>query len=171
MERELTAYFRVGVITSTHALKGDVKVFPTTGDPARFKQLKEAFILDGESYVPVRVVKASFFKQFVILHFEGKDSIEEVENLVKKELYVDRAHAVPLEEGEYYISDLLGLQVWDDDTGSLLGELSDVLQTGANDVYVVRGGAGEILIPVIPACIRNVDIAGGTVRVHLLPGL
>ena len=171
MSREKNEYFRVGVITSTHALRGDVKVFPTTEDPARFRKLKEAYVLDGNSFVPVVVTKASFFKQFVILHFEGKDRIEDVERLVKKEIYVDRDHAIPLEEGEYYISDLIGLRVFDDDTGKELGELFDVLQTGANDVYVVKNGTQEILIPVIDECIRKVDLEAGEVRVHLLPGL
>ena len=171
MSREMNEYFRVGVITSTHALKGDVKVFPTTEDPARFKQLREAFLLVGNEYVPVVVTKASFFRQFVILHFEGKDRIEDVEKLVKKEIYVDREHAIPLEEGEYYISDLIGLRVIDDDSTAELGELHDVMQTGANDVYVVQNGEREILIPVIDECIRKVDLEAGEVRVHLLPGL
>ena len=107
----------------------------------------------------------------MILHFEGLDRIEDVQGLVKKELYVDRDHAIPLEEGEYYISDLIGLCVLDDDSGETLGELKDVLQTGANDVYVVKSGARELLIPVIPDCIRQVNLEEGTVRVHLLPGL
>lgn len=171
MNREKTEYFRIGVITSTHALKGDVKVFPTTEDPARFKELKDAFIHDGKGYMPVKITKASFFRQFVILHFEGKDRIEDVESLVKKEIYVDRAHAIPLEEGEYYISDLIGLSVYDEDDGRLLGELTDVLQTGANDVYVVTKDGQEILIPVIEECIRKVDLETGEVHVHLLPGL
>ena len=166
-----TEFFRIGVITSTHALRGDVKVFPTTDEPARYKKLKEAFIPEGDAYVPIKISRASFFKQFVILHFEGLDRIEDVQGLVKKELYVDRAHAIPLEEGEYYISDLIGLCVLDDDSGETLGELKDVLQTGANDVYVVKSGARELLIPVIPDCIRQVNLEEGTVRVHLLPGL
>lgn len=171
MNKKENDYFRIGVITSTHGLKGDVKVFPTTDEPARFRKLKEAYILDGNTYVPVEADKASFFKQFVILHFSGLNRIEDVEKLVRKELYVDREHAIPLEEGEYYIRDLIGLRVIDDDSGGVLGELQDVLQTGANDVYVVSDGSREILIPVIRECILDVDLEDGLVRVHLLPGL
>ena len=162
--------FRVGVITSTHALAGEVKVFPTTQDPQRFKTLKKALIPDGQTIIPVEIERVRFFKQFVIVKMKGYDRIEDVERLVKKEMYVSREDAIPLEEGEYYVADLIGLRVVTDD-GRELGYLEDVLQTGANDVYVVKNREQEILIPVIPDCILAVDIPGGLVRVHLLKGL
>ncbi len=172
-EVEMEQFLRVGVITSTHALAGEVKVFPTTEDPERFLDLEKVCIPDakGETMsLVLEVERVRFFKQFVILKFKGLDRIEQVQKLVKKDLYVTREDAIPLEEGEYYIADLIGLQVYDED-GTLLGELSDVLQTGANDVYIVKNGDKELLIPVIADCILNVDLEKGCVRVHLLEGL
>ena len=163
--------FRVGVITSTHGLAGEVKVYPTTEDPARFLDLDTVRIMTKEGLKEYAIDRVRFFKQFVMLHFQGLDRIEDVTGLLKKDLWIRRDQALPLEEGEYYIADLIGLSVQDED-GSSLGTLTDVLQTGANDVYVVKKeDGGELLIPVIPDCILNVDLDHGTVKVHLLPGL
>ena len=163
--------FRVGVITSTHGLAGEVKVFPTTEEPARFLDLDTVCVGTEDDRRELTIDKVRFFKQFVILHFQGLERIEDVTGFLKKELWIRRDQALPLEEGEYYIPDLIGLKVWDDQ-GRLLGVLTDVLQTGANDVYAVQRGDGtELLIPVIKDCILNVDLEAGTVTVHLLPGL
>ena len=165
-------FLRVGVITATHALAGEVKVFPTTEDPERFLDLEKVCILDqkGAAAQVLEVERVRFFKQFVIVKFAGLDKIEQVQSLVKKDLYVNREDAIPLEDGEYYIADLIGLKVFDE-AGALLGELADVLQTGANDVYIVKNGDKELLIPVIEECIREVDLEKGCVRVHLMEGL
>lgn len=168
----LTDRFRVGVITTTHGLKGEVKVFPTTEDPKRFLDLKEVIADNGKSQMTLIISSVRFFKHLVILGFEGYDSIDDVTPLKKWELYVSRENAIPLEEGEYYVADLIGLEVYSDD-GRLLGKLRDVIETGANDVYSVHRGEGmkDLLIPVIDECILDVDVEGGTVKVHLLPGL
>ena len=165
-------FLRVGVVTATHALAGEVKVFPTTEDPERFLDLEKVCILDqkGAAAQVLEVERVRFFKQFVIVKFAGLDKIEQVQSLVKKDLYVSREDAIPLEDGEYYIADLIGLKVFDE-AGALLGELADVLQTGANDVYIVKNGDKELLIPVIEECIREVDLEKGCVRVHLMEGL
>ena len=165
-------FLRVGVITATHALSGEVKVFPTTEDPERFLDLEKVCILDqkGAAAQVLEVERVRFFKQFVIVKFVGLDKIEQVQSLVKKDLYVNREDAIPLEDGEYYIADLIGLKVFDE-VGALLGELADVLQPGANDVYIVKNGDKELLIPVIEECIREVDLEKGCVRVHLMEGL
>ena len=165
-------FLRVGVVTATHALAGEVKVFPTTDDPERFLDLEKVCILDqkGAAAQVLEVERVRFFKQFVIMKFAGLDKIEQVQSLVKKDLYVNREDAIPLEDGEYYIADLIGLKVFDE-VGTLLGELADVLQTGANDVYIVKNGDKELLIPVIEECIREVDLEKGCVRVHLMEGL
>ena len=175
-------FIKVGVITSTHGLRGEVKVFPTTDDPARFGQLKEVLLYPPEDKFgigtaaqekPIRTLaieRARFFKQFVILKFRGLDRIEDVENLARCRLCVMRRDAAPLEENEYYIADLIGLSV-EDEEGRDLGTLTDVLSTGANDVYVVKGSEREILIPAIRDCILSVDLPAGKMRVHLLAGL
>lgn len=163
--------FQVGVITSTHGIKGEVKVFPTTDDVKRFKK-KIPLILDTGKEERILVVESvKFFKQFVILKFQGIDNINEIEAYKGKPLYVERAQAVPLDEGEYYIADLLGLLVYED-TGTLLGKLKEVLKTGANDVYEVTLLDGSaLLLPAIKECIRSIDLAEGRMTVHVLEGL
>ncbi len=167
----MTENFRVGTITSTHGLQGEVKVFPTTDDPAKFKKLKKVYLENGSALTELEIAGVKFFKNMVILRFCGHDRIEDVEPYRGKDLYVPRKDAVKLNKDEYYIADLIGLSVVLED-GTPLGTLDDVLQTGANDVYVVHTPQKkEILIPAIRQCVRNVDIASGTVQVHLLEGM
>lgn len=164
-------YLQVGVISNTHGIRGEVKVFPTTDDPARFKKLKKVFLDTGEAYLEMEIEQVKFFKQFVILKFKGYDNINDVEKYKQKSLLVDREHAVKLEENEYFIADLIGLSVYTEEE-KLLGTLSDVLQTGANDVYVVEMEDNkEVLIPAIRECILSVDLDERKMRVHLLEGL
>ena len=163
--------FRVGVISSVHGVRGEVKVFPTTDDPARFKELEEVTLDTGKEFITLKIQGVKFFKQMVILKFEGYDHIEDIEKYKGKDLWIRRDQAVKLEEGEYFIADLIGLAVKAED-GQSLGRLKDVLKTGANDVYVVEMDSGkELLIPVIPDCIIKVDLDSGEVIVHLLDGL
>ena len=166
--------FQVGVITSTHGLKGEVKVFPTTDDPQRFLDLEEVILEKGRIRKTLRIRSGKFFKKYVILGFEGMDRIEDVERLRGSSLLIDRKDALPLEEGEYYIPDLLGLKVVtrEEEEDVQIGTLKDVLMTGANDVYVVeKTDGGELLIPVIEQCIKEVNLEEGFVRVWIMPGL
>lgn len=162
---------QIGVITTTHGVRGEVKVFPTTDDPKRFKKLKQVILDTGKEQIELEVAGARFFKNLVILKFKGIDNINDVEQYRQKSLYVTRENAVPLGENEYFIADLIGLKVVSDE-GEELGDLSDVLQTGANDVYVVsKENTPDLLIPAIRDCIKQVDIESGTMQVHLLAGL
>lgn len=164
-------YLQVGVIANTHGIRGEVKVFPRTDDPARFKKLKQVFLDTGNGYLEMKIEGVKFFKQFVILKFKGFDNINEIEKYKKRPLLVDREHAVRLKKDEYFIADLIGLTVYTED-GKLLGTLTDVLQTGANDVYVVEmEDKKEVLIPAIGECILEVDLEGRKMQVHLLKGL
>lgn len=166
--------FQVGIITSTHGLKGEVKVFPTTDDPQRFLDLEEVILEKGRIRKTLRIRSVKFFKKYVILGFEGMDRIEDVERLRGSSLLIDRKDALPLEEGEYYIPDLLGLKVVtrEEEEDVQIGTLKDVLMTGANDVYVVeKTDGGELLIPVIEQCIKEVNLEEGFVRVWIMPGL
>ena len=132
---------RVGVITTTHGIRGEVKVFPTTDDPKRFKK------------------------------FKGIDNINDVEQYKKCDLYVSRKNAVKLAPNENFIVDLIGLLVVLED-GTKFGTLVDVIQTGANDVYVVKTEEGkEVLLPAIPECILDVNLDTQTVTIHLMKGL
>lgn len=162
---------RVGVITSTHGIRGEVKVFPTTDDPARFKKLKKCIIPMKRENVELTVASVKFFKQYVIVKFKEYDNINDIEQFVKKDIMVTRDNAVKLEPGEYFICDLIGLTVITDE-GVTLGTLTEVLETGANNVYEVTTPEGKtVLIPVIDQCVLAHDMDKKTCTVHLLPGL
>ena len=162
---------RVGVITSTHGVRGEVKVFPTTDDPQRFKKLKKVIMDTGKEQMDLEIASVKFFKNMVILKFKEFDNINDVEKYKQADLLVTREHAVKLKPGEYFIADLIGLKGISDE-GEDLGELTDVIQTGANDVYVFsKAGTPDLLVPKIPDCVKEIDLEKGTVLVHLLPGL
>lgn len=163
--------FQVGVISSTHGIAGEVKVFPTTDDVKRFKKLKQVILDTGKEELLLDITQVKFFKQMVILKFRQFDNINDVERFRGKSLYVDREHAVKLQKDEYFIADMIGMQVFSTE-GEDLGVLDDVLQTGANDVYVVRDARGEeLLLPAIKDCIREVDMEQRRMVVYLMPGL
>jgi 16S rRNA processing protein RimM len=171
MENIMDNYLRVGVISSTHGIKGEVKVFPTTDDVNRFKELKTVFLDTGKELLPMEIEGVKFFKQMAILKFKGIDDINDVEKYRGKDLLVDRENAVKLEEGEYFIFDLIHSEVITDE-GEKLGSLAEIISTGANDVYVVKTDDGkEILIPSIKECVLDVDVEHKKITVHLLNGL
>lgn len=162
---------RVGVITTTHGIRGEVKVFPTTDDPKRFKKLKEVLLDTGKERRKMEVESCRFQKNLVIVKFKGIDNINDVEQYKKCDLYVSRKNAVKLEPNENFIVDLIGLKVVLED-GTEYGRLVDVLQTGANDVYIVKTNLDEeVLIPAIPQCILDVNLEEETMTVHLMRGL
>lgn len=163
-------YFRVGVIANTHGIHGEVKVFPTTEDPKRFKGMKEIILDTGSEKKVLEVASARFFKNMVILKFKGIDSINDIEKYKGRDLLVTRENAIPLEEGEYYIADILGATVVTED-GETFGVLKDVLTTGANDVYVVEHEGKEVLLPVIPDCVLSRNMDTKVVTVHIMEGL
>ena len=167
----MVEFLRVGTIASTHCIRGEVKVFPTTDDVKRFKKLKHCFLDTGKERIPLEVESVKFFKQFAILKFKDYDNINDVEKYKGKDLLVDRANAVKLQKDEYFIADLIGLKVVTDE-GNDFGTLKDVLQTGANDVYVIDGTDGkEYLFPVIRECVLDISLEKGIVTVHIMPGL
>ena len=154
---------QVGIITSTHGVRGEVKVYPTTDDPRRFRRLKEVFLDTGKEKMNLEIEGVKFFKQFVILKFKGLDNINDIEKYRQKSLYVTRKNAVRLQRDEYFIADLIGLKVQDED-GKELGTVKDV--------YEVEMADGKsLLLPAIKQCILNVDVENGTMQVHVLEGL
>lgn len=171
-------YFQVGIITAPHGLHGEVKVYPTTDDAKRFKRLKEVILalaeegqFSKEQSQIVEIESVKFFKQFVILKFKGLDRIEDVEKYRKYSLFVTRSNAVRLRKDEYFVADLIGLTVLDED-GTEIGILKDVIETGANDVYVITLKEGEeLLLPAIKQCVLVVDVEAGFIKVHILDGL
>lgn len=164
-------FFQIGIVTSTHGVHGEVKVFPTTDDPRRFKKLKEVFVDTGRERVALEIEGVKFFKQFVIVKFKGIDTLNDVERYRKASLIVSRENAVRLRKDEYFIADLCGLAV-QNEFGEPLGVLKEVLETGANDVYVITLSDGrELLLPAIKQCILEVSIEEGYMKVHVLDGL
>ena len=162
---------RVGVISSTHGVRGEVKVYPTTDDVNRFKKLKKVVLDTGREYIDLKISGVKFFKNLVILKFKGIDNINDIEKYKGKDLLVHREDAVALEENENYVADLIDLKVVTDD-GKVLGYLTEVMETGANDVYVVETEDGqELLLPAIRDCILDVDLDEEVMTVHILPGL
>lgn len=162
--------FRVGVIANTHGLRGEVKVFPTTSEPDRFNYLKEVILDTGKEKKELEVVSVKFFKNLVIVKFKGIDNINDVEKYKGCDLYVTRENAIPLEEGECYIADLVGLKVITDN-GEDFGILKDVIETGANLVFSVEHSGKEVLLPDIPECVLDVNTEEGLIKVHIMKGL
>ena len=162
---------RVGVITTTHGVRGEVKVYPTTDDAERFLELEEIWLDTGKERLPLKIQNVKFFKNMVILKFEGYDDINAVQAWRQKDLLVTREQAVELQEDEYFIGDLIGLHV-EDEEGNALGVLREVLETGANDVYLVsRPGEKDLMLPTNKDCTREVDLESGIMRVRVLAGL
>ena len=162
---------KVGVITSTHGVRGEVKVYPTTDDATRFKQLKHVLLDTGKETLPLEIQGVKFFKQFVILKFKGIDNINDIEKYKRCPILVERCDAVELEEDEYFIADMIGMAVETED-GKEFGTLKDVIETGANDVYVIDSiEHGEVLVPAIKECILNVNIEECRMKIHLMDGL
>lgn len=167
MEKQL----QVGVISSTHGVRGEVKVFPTTDDVTRFRQLKKVYLDTGREMLPLEIQNVKFFKQFAILKFKGIDNINDIEKYRGKSLMIDREDAVDLDEDEYFIADMIGMKVCTED-GSEFGTLKDVMETGANDVYIIDSlEHGEVLIPAIRECILDVDTDEERMTIHLMEGL
>ncbi|MBO5473494.1 MAG: ribosome maturation factor RimM [Lachnospiraceae bacterium] len=162
---------QVGVITQTHGIRGEVKVFPTTDDAARFKRLKKVILDTGKERLDLEIESVKFFKQYAILKFKDIDSINDVEQYKNGKLLVTREQAVKLRKDEYFVADLIGMKVVTED-GEDFGILKEVLPTGANDVYVVaRPDKTEVLLPAIRECILHVDLEAGAVTVHIMDGL
>lgn len=162
---------KVGCITSVHGVHGEVKVYPTTDDPKRFKQLKRVIAVTskGEKELNIRSVK--FFKNMVILGFEEINNPDDVVIYKGADLLIDRDQAVELNDDEYFMADLIGMKTISDD-GTLKGELFDVLETGANDVYVINLDDGRsFLLPAIHECILDVDVEKRIMKFHMLEGL
>jgi len=161
----------VGVIRKPHALRGEVKVYVTSDDPERFESLASV-IVDGKCGEEVlEVERVRYVGSDTVVKFRGIDTIEAVTPYVGKTLLIDRKDALPLREGQYFIGDLVGCDVYLED-GKKLGMLADIFPTGANDVYEVsKEEGGTILIPAIPDCLKVLAPEEGRIVVHLLPGL
>ena len=162
---------KVGVITTTHGVRGEVKVYPTTDDAERFLDLEYVLLDTGRELRKLTIQNVKFFKNLAILKFQGIDNINDIELYKGRDLWIPREEGQELDEDEYYIADLLGMEVYLED-GSRFGTLKDVMETGANDVYIVtRTDGSEVLLPAIHECILDVDPEENRMTVHLMKGL
>ena len=166
-------YLKIGTIISTHALRGEVKVYPTTEDVRRYDDLDRVYLEAGRKKECLRVERVRYFKNLVIVKFRGLDRIEDVERLRKKDLLVSREDAIELGENEFFICDVIGLTAVTDE-GRELGVVSDVMETGANDVYIIskkEDPKAELLLPATKEVILEISPEKGRMTVHMLPGL
>lgn len=162
---------RVGVISSTHGVRGEVKVFPTTDEPEQFKNWKTVILDTGREKRTLNIEGVKFFKNMVILKFKEFNDISEIEKYRNKDLLILREQAGEPGPDENFIVDLIGLKVVTDE-GEEFGTMKDVILTGANDVYVIEGTDGkEYLFPAIRQCILDVNLETRTMTVHILDGL
>lgn len=163
--------FSIGRIVNTHGVKGELKVMPTTDDPKRFEKLKSVFV-ERKTMESYEIQSVRYHKDFVLLKLKGIEDMNAAELLKGSVLKIDRKDSLPLKKDEYYISDLFGLKVFTEEE-RYLGELIDIIETGSNDVYVVKKEDREkdLLLPAIKQVIKNVDIEEQKMIVHLLEGL
>ena len=137
----------IGQIVNTHGIKGEIKVTPFTNDITRFDDLKEVYVKSKKESKLYKVEGVRYHKNMVLIKLEGINTPEQADLLRNAYLEVDREHAVPLEEGTYYIVDLIGLEVYTEE-GKLLGKVDDIYNTGANDIYVIKDELGkQVLLP------------------------
>jgi 16S rRNA processing protein RimM len=167
-EKEL---FRLGVVTGTHGLRGDVKIRPDSGDPAALLAARTLFLRDRTGAIlPYTPSKATPHKGAVLLRLSGLETIEAVQPLIGCEVLVIASELPDLDDDEFYWRDLQGLAVIDRNRGEL-GTLEDIFTTAAHDVYVVQGRLGEVLIPAVDAFVLEIDMAGKKLLVDLPDGL
>ena len=167
----MTKYLEIGQIVNTFGIKGMVKIKPFTDDINRFDKLKKVYIKNKDGKKEYQIQEVKYHKNMVLMKLEGVDTLEQAEILRQSYLLVNREDEEPLEEGVYYIVDLIGLEVYTDEN-IFLGKVDDIFNTGSNDIYVVKDGKGkQILLPGIPDVIKDVDLEEGKITVHLIPGL
>ena len=164
-------FFEIGQIVNTFGIKGMVKVVPYTDDIQRFDKLKKVYLVAKKEKKEYEVEEVKYQKNMVLIKFKGINSIEEAENLRNQYLQIPREDAISLEEGSYYIADLIGMKVFTEE-GENLGILEDIYNTGSNDIYVVKNDLGkQLLLPAIQDVIKKIDLEEEKIIVHLMEGL
>ena len=161
----------IGQIVNTFGIKGFVKVNPWVNDVTRFDNLKKVYIKIRKSLKELEIEEVKYHKNQVLLKFKGIETVEQAEMLRNAILEIDRKDAIPLEEGEYFIADLLESEVYTDE-GEKLGIVEDIFNTGSNDIYVVKNELGKsILLPRIKDVFKDIDVENKKIIVHLIEGL
>lgn len=167
----MSGFLEIGQIVNTFGIKGMVKVAPFTDDITRFDNLKNVVVVTRKERKTFEIEEVKYHKNMVLLKLEGVDKVEEAENLKNSYLEIERSQAGKLDEGTYYIVDILGLEVYTDNN-QFLGKVDDIFNTGSNDIYVVKDEMGkQILLPAIKEVIQKIDLDNNKITVHLLKGL
>lgn len=167
----MTKYLEIGQIVNTFGIKGMVKVKPFTDDITRFDRLKKVYIENKTVKKEYEIEEVKYHKDMVLIKFKGIENPEQANLLRDTYLLVDRENEEPLEEGMYYIVDMIGLDVYTQE-GDVLGKLEDIFNTGSNDIYVVKDELGkQILLPAIGDVIKQIDMENRKMIVHLISGL
>lgn len=161
-------YIEVGKIVTTQALKGEVKVMPWCDYPEFIMEFESLYL--GKEKKILEIERSKVMKNMVVLKFKNFDTIEQAQKIVNQILYINKDD-VELDEGTYFVQDLIGLKVYDVDSKILYGELTDVHQTGANDVYTIKGATREYLVPAIPDVVLETNIEEKTMFIRPLKGL
>ncbi len=168
----LQQYLKVGKIINTHGINGEVKIMPLTDDPRRFYELKWTFIEKCNSMEKYDIEKVRISGNTVILKFKEVNNMNEAEALKGLFIKIDRKYAVKLPNDTFFISDILGCKVYDKTSDDELGILEDIIETGSNDVYVVKSENGkEILLPALKSVVKKVSIEDKKIWVLLPEGL
>ena len=164
-------YFEIGQIVNTFGVKGFVKVKPFTDDLERFEELESILVIKNKDMIEMKIEEVKYQKNMVLAKFKGIDTVENAEKLRNSYVKIDRKDAIKLEEGQYFIADLLGLDVFLD-TGEKLGILDDIFNNGSTDIYVVKNELGkQFLLPYIDEVIKNIDLENEKITVHIIDGL
>ena len=161
-------YLEVGKVTNVHGLMGEVRVQPWADSPDFLCQFKTLYVDD--SHFPVKVERARVHKNMVIMKFEGLTDVPGALSMRNAVLYIDRED-VNLPQGAFFLADIYGLEVRDAASGEVLGKIADVLTLPANNVYVIRGGVRELMVPAVPQFIAETNVEGGFVRINMMEGL
>lgn len=153
-------YLECGKIINTHGIKGAVKAESWCDSPYVLAELERVFVQQGTSFKEYEIINSSVFKQFVILELDGVLTIESAEKLKNQVIYLSRDD-IELEENEIFIADLIGLKVIDLDTQEVYGEIINVINTGASDIYVIQTPNGEAMMPAVKEFVKNIDLSSG----------
>ena len=166
----MTKYLEIGQIVNTFGIKGMVKVKPFTDDNKRFDRLEKVYIKNKEKLKEYQIEEVKYHKDMILIKFRGIENPEQA-NLLRNSYLIDREEEKPLEEGTYYIVDMIGMDVYTDE-GEKLGNIEDIFNTGSNDIYVVKSELGkQILLPAISDVVKNIDMENKKMVVHLISGL
>lgn len=168
-EENMKQFLEAGKIVGTHGVRGELRVEVWSDSPEVLKKVKALYFEEGK--LPLKLVSRRVHKSLLLLTLADVQSVEQADMLRGKIIYLDRRD-VSLEPGRHFVQDLIGLSVKDGNSGVLYGTLTDVLRTGANDVYQIRDGGGkEYLFPAVPHMIQSVDLEKGLLLVLPIPGI